>query len=46
MLAQAWAELRENQVRAKAQAVSAATQLEEAFKEMEGHWHDAHRMNC
>ncbi len=46
LLAQAWSEMRDRNVRAEAQVRSAAAEVEEAFRELEQHWREAHRMNC
>ena len=46
LLAQAWAEMKQNQVTAKAQVENAASHLEEAFRELEDHWRETHRMKC
>ena len=46
LLAKAWAELRDQNVRAKAQAQRADVDLEQAFKDLENHWRESHRMVC
>lgn len=46
MLTEAWSKLREQNVRAKAQAQAASVDLEEAFKELETHWRESHGMKC
>ena len=45
LLATAWAELRKKPA-ANPQVENASSQLELAFSELEGHWREAHRMNC
>ena len=45
LLATAWAELRKKPA-ASLQVEDASSQLELAFAELEGHWREAHRMNC
>jgi DNA relaxase NicK len=46
LLATAWAELRKMQPAAKSQVDIAASQMEIAFAELEGHWREAHRTKC
>ena len=45
LLATAWAELRKKPA-ANSQVENASSQLEVAYSELEGHWREAHRMNC
>lgn len=45
LLATAWAELRQKPAE-NPQVEHASFQLELAFAELEGHWREAHRMNC
>ena len=52
LLARVWAEMREKQAKPNAPPASAvsediaASRLEDAFRILEGHWREAHRMNC
>ncbi len=45
LLATTWAQLQKAQTRTQVQEL-ASTHLEEAFKELESHWREVHRMSC
>ena len=52
LLARVWAEMREKKALPNAPPANvasediAASRLEDAFRILEGHWREAHRMNC